>query len=650
VGSAVTAPLSSASTGPANDAKAAEIPLPDSVPDLIKLVAKDARIVVGVPSLDVLTQSLDPAIVKLMREGGASELAPRLGLSADLLVKVFSAFDGAVVFADGDILRQPTGAAIVRIKDESVIEPLLAAAKLEADGPDRWRDKELNVAWLAKAKVLVIAKGAPSLDRALALAKNGGASFADAAAYNKATGKTALWANVDLGFLGEKLNFGDGSKLVANIDLVAGSVELELVQNGEDIPRLGMFLAPAPQASLGSLPAGPVMAAGFSTKRATGKTLTDLLREVTRGSREDVTGPADAALQDIAKISLSDLDRGLGDEAAVGLYYEGPPIQGRDGLTKSGVALATVAIRDERVARSVVDAIAKTLRAKSTAGKFRFEKNGIALDVSTSATQVTIAIGARTMVDRFKAPTKTPLGAVPEFVATRKAAPAASSGLWYLDFPRLMKALPKEASAELTTPVGSALFALQLPPNERGGHYLLTASGGLGVVAGVGAVSAVGIYGVRRYLAAAKTSEAKNSLGAIGRDAIGAYERETGPNAAHALCKSAQQVPATVPSGKKYQSSDKAGRDYETGSATAGWKCLKFAMQNPQYFQYDYRAGGNYKGPKRGLPDPGKDGFEASAEGDLDGDGKTSLFTLTGKVVNGSVTLGTELNIADEFE
>ena len=62
--------------------------------------------------------------------------------------------------------------------------------------------------------------------------------------------------------------------------------------------------------------------------------------------------------------------------------------------------------------------------------------------------------------------------------------------------------------------------------------------------------------------------------------------------------------------------------------------------------------GGPYKGPARGGPDPGADGFEISAEGDLDGDGVTSLFTQTGKVneATKSVRLGTQLFIADEKE
>ena len=47
------------------------------------------------------------------------------------------------------------------------------------------------------------------------------------------------------------------------------------------------------------------------------------------------------------------------------------------------------------------------------------------------------------------------------------------------------------------------------------------------------------------------------------------------------------------PKGKKYQP-DPNG-DYETGDSTTGWRCLKFAMTQPQYYQYGYNAGGGYK-------------------------------------------------------
>ncbi|MBL8744537.1 MAG: fimbiral protein pilA [Myxococcales bacterium] len=179
---------------------------------------------------------------------------------------------------------------------------------------------------------------------------------------------------------------------------------------------------------------------------------------------------------------------------------------------------------------------------------------------------------------------------------------------------------------------------------------MVESSEGLGAVATVAALTATSIFGVRRYLTASKTAEAKNTIGAIARGAVAGYERETGASTTHALCKSAQAVPTVVPSGTKYQPSADPGKDYETGTSLSGWRCLKFTITNPHYYQYDYRTGGNYKGPKRGLPDPGPNGFEASAEGDLDGDGKTSLFTLTGRVINGVVKLDTQLNVADELE
>ena len=42
---------------------------------------------------------------------------------------------------------------------------------------------------------------------------------------------------------------------------------------------------------------------------------------------------------------------------------------------------------------------------------------------------------------------------------------------------------------------------------------------GLGVV-GIGVFAALGIYGTRRYLASAKTSEAKNTIGAIAQTGV----------------------------------------------------------------------------------------------------------------------------------
>src|SRR5580698_2325224 len=47
------------------------------------------------------------------------------------------------------------------------------------------------------------------------------------------------------------------------------------------------------------------------------------------------------------------------------------------------------------------------------------------------------------------------------------------------------------------------------------------------VVAIIGILAVLAIYGVRKYLANAKTAEARNSLGQIAKDAATEYERES---------------------------------------------------------------------------------------------------------------------------
>src|SRR5687768_11845155 len=81
------------------------------------------------------------------------------------------------------------------------------------------------------------------------------------------------------------------------------------------------------------------------------------------------------------------------------------------------------------------------------------------------------------------------------------------------------------------------------------------------VVAIIGVLAALAIYGVRRYLQSAKTSEAKNGIGAITRGAVGAFERETTVNQvitagvsagfSHDICSSARLAPPAIPAGTK---------------------------------------------------------------------------------------------------
>ncbi len=181
------------------------------------------------------------------------------------------------------------------------------------------------------------------------------------------------------------------------------------------------------------------------------------------------------------------------------------------------------------------------------------------------------------------------------------------------------------------------------------------------VVAIIGVLAALAIYGVRRYLASAKTSEAKNTIGAISRNANAAYERENAPSetlsegavsaqAAHALCTSATTVPATVPKGTKYQPKTAEGTDYDAASQTAGWKCLKFVMSQPHYYQYSYTKDGAVASSNPAVCKTGC--YEAAAKGDLDADGATyGVFAVTGEIsATGSLKKSSQVYIENEYE
>ena len=158
------------------------------------------------------------------------------------------------------------------------------------------------------------------------------------------------------------------------------------------------------------------------------------------------------------------------------------------------------------------------------------------------------------------------------------------------------------------------------------------------VVAIVGVLAALAIYGVRKYLLNSKTAEVRNAVGQMAKDAKAAYERESMPSTILAggasaavsnnLCTDASKtVPAAKASiaGKKYQS---AATDWTVDEATPGkgFACLRFAMSDPQYYMYDYKGAAGPTGT-----------FTAAGYGDLNGDGVTSAFTLNGAVTGGVV-------------
>ena len=153
------------------------------------------------------------------------------------------------------------------------------------------------------------------------------------------------------------------------------------------------------------------------------------------------------------------------------------------------------------------------------------------------------------------------------------------------------------------------------------------------VVAIVGVLAALAIYGVRRYILNSKTAEARNGVGQMAKDASSAYSREgmaatilslgESTGVTNRICGKATN---TVPSGKgsiqgkKYQSKPS---EWSTGGQFDGWTCVKFSMQDPQYYMYGYDASGSAAAGNS---------FTASAQGDLDGNTSLSTFSMTGEI------------------
>lgn len=193
------------------------------------------------------------------------------------------------------------------------------------------------------------------------------------------------------------------------------------------------------------------------------------------------------------------------------------------------------------------------------------------------------------------------------------------------------------------------------------------------VIAIIGVLAALAIYGVRRYLASAKTSEAKNTVGAIARGAAAAYENEisaaqllpegtVSTGASNLLCASnGADAPGHGPvpgalgqvAAVKYQPITSDGFDFETGTSQGGWRCLRFSVTQPIAYQYHYNAGSNYlSNGMTGAPPLAGTSFEAAAQGDLDGDGSGSTFARAGTVNTATrqLLLSTQVFMDNEFE
>lgn len=164
------------------------------------------------------------------------------------------------------------------------------------------------------------------------------------------------------------------------------------------------------------------------------------------------------------------------------------------------------------------------------------------------------------------------------------------------------------------------------------------------VVAIVGVLAVLAVYGVRKYIANAKTAEARNSLGQIGKDAVSAYEGERMSGAVmaegastavlRAICQTGSAgtgIPAAPPQAAKYQSSKADWSPANDVASNLGWPCLKYEMTAPQYYSYKY--GSDSAAGTTGTS------FSSTAMGDLNGDGTSSTFTMLGSIQTGRLLL-----------
>lgn len=100
------------------------------------------------------------------------------------------------------------------------------------------------------------------------------------------------------------------------------------------------------------------------------------------------------------------------------------------------------------------------------------------------------------------------------------------------------------------------------------------------------------------------------------------------------LCWSAISVPATVPAAKYYVPCSQFATDFHTGDVDTGWICLGISMPETIHCRYTYTKGSSPVTVAHGGPNGvnGAESFEVAAEGDQNGDGITSAFTITGQV------------------
>ena len=154
----------------------------------------------------------------------------------------------------------------------------------------------------------------------------------------------------------------------------------------------------------------------------------------------------------------------------------------------------------------------------------------------------------------------------------------------------------------------------------------------------LGTTGVLATFFIRKYMRGSTTSEVRNSLGQMAKDAATTYEeRASEVPPGRRLCPSASLPVPTATSmirGRFYQSTR---AEWEVDKPIdAGFACLHFSMMQPQYYQYRYEA----------TPTS----FLAGGRGDLNGDGRLSDFTAKGAVVDSHLVVEPSISMTDPEE
>jgi hypothetical protein len=422
-------------------------------------------------------------------------------------------------------------------------------------------------------------------------------------------------------------------------------------------------MAATDQHALRGLPEGPLLAMGLSLRRAPGRNVGNVLEELDRIGLQEIKRAVESELASRAKVSLAELESALGDSAAFALYATPGEADFTRGFFDDALLLIDVDVRNDAIAKRLVDALGSRFATEpkwsAWSGGFSLTLDEVAVTVQTSPGHVFLTVGNARLAKDVFARGPLSLGATDRFMQASKALGVDSHLALFTDLVALKAWLPHEGAGAKATEAAapaanvdkasdktdSSFITLALDPIETG--VSANARGAAGAIEGMLGLYVSGVEGARRVRSASQAREARRTLSQIARAVARSYETPQA-NGSHRLCASAPPVPKQLPRGVSYSPSSAAGEDFNQPA----WKCVGFTHDQPMLYQFEVRVGGNYKGPSRGGPDPGKNGFEVSAEGDLDGDGITSLQTFTGVVDSKTkkVTLAERLFIKDTLE